>query len=98
MKSPTYSAADAVRGRGMGVAIDCPPKCKMCEASEHAVALKQEELTKAHGSVHLAVEDRAIAIALMREAEANERKMRHQRNLALFALGMVALLGMAGRL
>lgn len=71
----------------LGVATD-PPKCKMCEASEHQTYLLREELTEAHGSVELAVQDRAIALGMMREAEANERKMRHQRNLALFALGM----------
>ena len=46
--TPTYSGADSLRARGLGVKVDCPPKCLMCEA--HAVREHQQRAEIADGA------------------------------------------------
>lgn len=42
--TPTYSGADSLRARGLGVKMDYPAKCRMCEAHEVREVQQREEI------------------------------------------------------
>lgn len=88
MRSPTFAAADSLRAAGMSVPIDCQPRCQMCEVSEHQVYLAREEMTEVNGTAILAIQDRKIAMGIMREAKRDAAKWESRFWLALLAFGL----------
>src|SRR4051812_37307109 len=88
MKAPTFAAADTVRASGMGVSLDCPTRCQMCAVSEHQTFLVKQELSEAHGSTILAMQDREIAMGMMRDADKRAAMWRDRFWMAFLAFGL----------
>lgn len=95
-KTPTYGAADTLRARGMGVQVDCPTRCLMCEAHGVREAQQRAEIAESEELADFLAIGWGMAEAQVEGWKVVAREWRCRFWLAVATLGSVFVMVVAG--